>query len=65
MTKQKYIVIAKVPGKFVKYRTNHTDKFIKFLVKKFPGACWANFYKRDTRAIFATWGNKKGLIYEQ
>ena len=69
---RKYKVIAKVPApetkegyKFVKYRTNNRENFISFLMTKFSGAYWANFYEakgENFEKLTASWGCKKGLV---
>jgi len=62
-SKRKFAVIAKVANNhFVKYRTNKPENFVLFLVKKYPGALWCNFYSTQSRQIVGTWGNKKGLL---
>ena len=66
MSKRKYKVIAKTTnaGNFVKYRSNNAENFIKFLQRKYPGACYANFYSNrgaDRGALVLTWGKFKGL----
>ena len=65
-SKRKFIVIAKASnaGEFVKYRSNNAENFIKFLTRKYPGACYANFYSNrgtDRGALVLTWGKFKGL----
>ena len=63
--KRKYILIAKVePQKFVKYRFNDLNKVIPFMMKKYPGVYWINFYYNTgdhAGKIYYTWGKNKGL----
>lgn len=63
---RKYTIIAKVDKhKFVKYRTNHIEKTISFLINKFGQVLYANIYYKtgENKGLqFASWGKNKGLV---
>lgn len=68
-TRKKFVAIGKVHDttgfKFVKYRFNDLAKFQTWFTGNFR-ACWFNVYSNrgvNKRAMVATWGNKKGLVY--
>ena len=63
---RKYTIIAKVDKiKFVKYRTNHPQKTIDFIKKKFGDVLYANIYFKtglNKGLQFGSYGKKKGLV---
>lgn len=63
---RKYTIIAKVDKtKFVKYRTNHIQKTIDFLIKKFGDVYYANIYYKtgiNKGLQLGSYGKNKGLI---
>lgn len=67
---KRFVAIGKVKDaagfRFVKYRFNSIEKFLPWFTSTF-NVCWFNVYSNrgeTKRQIVATWGNKKGLLYQ-
>jgi hypothetical protein len=74
MAKRNFTGIAKVGYNHaakqpicVKYRFNNKEKFVEFLMKKYPNVCWCNIYAKDINGgknkglLLFLWGKNKGF----
>lgn len=63
--RRKFVAIAKAnKTDFVKYRFNDFNKFLAFILRKFPETYYINIFSNkgaDKNKLVYTWGKKKGL----
>jgi len=63
--RKKFTAIAKADtNTFVKYRYNDFNKFLVFILRKFPQTYYINIFSNkgsDKNKLLFTWGKHKGL----